>query len=240
MPEATASGVPGPRPACDEQTEPVPTPINTAEPGRFDVIVLTGGTSQRFGADKLGARFGRGTLLEHAVAGCRGAGSVVLAGPPRRLAGWARPPGARLTWRGEEPPGQGPVAGLAAALADTTAEVLVVLGGDMPLAGRLLPPMLAALGSEGSDGADGVVVAVDGTPGEDRARPPLLWVLRRAVLLTQLNGLGSPAGAALHRVLDGLRLATVPDPNGWSADIDTETDLVAARARLTAAGTSPD
>lgn len=213
---------------------------SAAEAASFDVIVLTGGASRRFGADKLDARLGRGTVLEHTVAGCRGAGVIVLAGPQRSLAGWCCPPGARLVWRGEDPPGQGPVAGLAAGVAATTAERLVVVGGDMPLAGQLLPAMLAALRGHGGGGPDGVVVAADDVPGSARARPPLLWVLRRAALLAQLDRLGTPAGAALHRVLDGLRLAAVTDPAGLSADIDTEADLAAARARLTAAATSPD
>lgn len=206
---------------------------------RFDAIVLTGGASRRFGADKLAARLGRGSVLEHTVNGCRGAGVIVLAGPRRPLAGWACPPGARLAWRGEDPPGQGPVAGLDAALEATTAEVLVVLGGDMPLGGRLLPAMLLALQAGGEAGPDGVVVEADGVPGSARARPPLLWVLRRAALQAQLTRLDTPSGAALHQVLDGLRLSRITDPDRFSADIDTEPDLAAARARLTAAATSP-
>ncbi len=213
---------------------PLSSPDVTAP--ALDVVVLAGGGSRRFGSDKLGASLARGSMLEHTVAECAGAGIIVIAGPPRPLAAWAHPPGARVLWRGEEPPGQGPLAGLAAAVGATAAGVIGVLGGDMPLAGRLLPPMLAALLRPTTAGPrpEGVVIETGSSP------PPLLWVLHREVLLAQLDRLGSPAGLALRRVLDGLTLATVADPDGFAADVDTDTDLQAARGRVSAAGTSPD
>src|SRR5699024_2806292 len=107
-------------------------------------IVLCGGTSRRMGGtDKTALPLGGATVLDHLLDALPADWPVVCAGverPTRRKVGWTR----------EDPPGGGPVAGIAAGL-DAVARaaagadpatgiavepvVVVVLAGDQPFAG---------------------------------------------------------------------------------------------------------
>jgi len=196
------------------------------------VVVLAGGESRRWsGRDKTAVLLAGRTVLEHAVRGLTsGAGltlpDVVVAGPPDHP---ARAALGGVRWVREEPPGGGPVAGLAAALAALDPSVrLVVLGaGDAPLAGTAVPRLLARLPDEALDG----VIGVDPS-GRDQ---PLLAVyrvepLRRALAAT------APAGARLRDLVAGLRLARVPVDPREALDLDTPDDLAGAERLLAADG----
>lgn len=119
----------------------------------WDAVVLAGGRGSRLGGvDKAAVEVGGRTLLDHALEAVRGARRVVVVGPERPVPGWERPgprserpvpgsersvPGAErpvpeIVWTREEPPGGGPVAGLAAGIALVTAPRVVVLAVDQP------------------------------------------------------------------------------------------------------------
>ncbi|WP_370526108.1 molybdenum cofactor guanylyltransferase [Cellulomonas sp. JH27-2] len=184
----------------------------------FDAVVLAGGAASRLGgADKAEVVVGGRALLDHALAAVAGAARVVVVGPPAL----ARP---GVTTVLEDPPGGGPVAGLAAGLAalGPGADVVVVLACDVPGANVLVPALLDAAGE--ADGAR--VVDEDGRPQH------LLAAYRRAALDTALVGLDDPHGAAVRRLVEKLRLVDVPDPGGLSADADTWADVDALDARL--------
>lgn len=190
------------------------------------MVVLAGGESRRWaGRDKTGVLLGGVPVLERAVRGLAvGAGAVlpqvVVVAPPEH------PARARLVdvrWVREEPPGGGPVAGLAAAIGVLPAAVtLVVVGaGDAPFAGEAVPLLLDAL----DDGLDGAV-GVD-PQGRDQ---PLLAVYRVAPLRAALPA--SPAGTSLRELVGRLRLGRVPVGPRPSLDLDTPDDLATAERFL--------
>jgi molybdenum cofactor guanylyltransferase len=210
------------------------------------VVVLAGGSSRRWGGrDKTGVLLGGVPVLEHAVRGLVAAlnvdlGDVVVVGPaehpvrPRlaldrsRMAtepgrGTATEPAPGVRWVREEPPGGGPVAGLAAGVGVLPPAVtLVVVGaGDAPFAGEAVPLLMDAL-DEGLDGA----IAVD-PQGRDQ---PLLGVYRVAPLRAALPA--SPADTSLRELVGRLRLARVPVGPRAALDLDTPEDLATAEGLL--------
>jgi molybdenum cofactor guanylyltransferase len=190
------------------------------------VVVLAGGSSRRWGGrDKTAVLLGGVPVLEHAVRGLASAASadmadVVVVAPPEHPAR-ARLPGVR--WVREEPPGGGPVAGLAAAVGVLAPAVtLVVVGaGDAPFAGEAVPLLLDAVerGLDGAIGAD--------ADGRDQ---PLLAVYRVAALRAALPA--SPGGTPLRDLVGRLRLARVPVGPRAALDLDTPDDLATAERLL--------
>lgn len=198
--------------------------------GVHDVVVVAGGGSRRMGGrDKLALLDGSGrSLLSAAVAGARatGAGHVVVVGPERPLdlgdvdVGAASV--ARVTWTIEDPPGGGPVAGIAAGLAMVgTTDVVAVTSGDAPAAAEALPALLDEVTSAGP-GAAAVLLDACG-------RRTLCLAFHRSDAMTALAGLGDPHGSSVRAFLDaldasGVRVVEVPDTWGAAADIDTPDD----------------
>jgi molybdopterin-guanine dinucleotide biosynthesis protein A len=190
------------------------------------VVVLAGGAARRWGGrDKTAAVLGRRTVLEHAVRGLvAGAGvglqDVVVVGPPGHPAAL---PGAR--WVREDPPGGGPAAGLAAAVAalGPAVDVVVVAAGDAPFAGSAVPPLLAAL----TDDAE-AVIGVD-PAGRDQ---PLLGAYRVAALRRAFARVTEVSGARLRDVLAPLRLVRLPVDARAALDLDTPADLATAERLL--------
>jgi molybdopterin-guanine dinucleotide biosynthesis protein A len=177
-------------------------------------VVLAGGRARRFGADKLEARVGPGRLLERALDAAHDAGAdpVVAVGPPR--AGLPT----HVSVVREDPPGGGPVAGLAAGLtAVGEAPVVLVLAGDLLDPAPAMPHLVVAL--TGEPGADAAVV-VD---AEGR-RQPLLAAYRTAALRGALAA-APLEGRSMRDLLSGLDVVEVRDGGGWSRDVDRPEDL---------------
>jgi molybdopterin-guanine dinucleotide biosynthesis protein A len=143
----------------------------------FDALVLAGAHSARLGgADKALVSFEGMSLLERAVTAVRDAERVIAVGPRRDI---GLP--VEVTWVQEDPPGGGPVAALAAGLAVTTAELVVVLAVDHPLIDREHITDLVECASGGG------AVAHD-----DRGRrQPLVAVYRGPALRSAVRGLGA-------------------------------------------------
>jgi molybdopterin-guanine dinucleotide biosynthesis protein A len=149
----------------------------------FDAVILAGGRGARLGGvDKPSILLGDSSLLERVVAAVAAARAVVVVGPRRPLA-------REVTWCLERPAGGGPVAAIAAGLAHTQGEFVVVLAADLPWIAPAVRRLLTALSDRPN--AD-VAVVVDSTG----RRNHLAAAWRRAALNTALNRLASTRAAA--------------------------------------------
>ncbi|MBZ9716081.1 molybdenum cofactor guanylyltransferase [Deinococcus multiflagellatus] len=93
---------------------------------RMTGAVTAGGRSSRFGSDKALAQVDGHTLLERVCASLRGCSTRLIVAPPERygVPGWAVVPDTR--------PGQGPLAGLEAALGAAPPGWVAFAGVDLP------------------------------------------------------------------------------------------------------------
>src|SRR3712207_4114499 len=135
----------------------------TATPGRAVAVVLAGGTSRRFGRDKLAASLdgAAGTLLDRVLSTLPDGAEVLVVGPERPT---ERP----VRFVREEPAGGGPAAALVTGLAaarDEGVDVLAVLPADAPGAG----PAAALLRAGPADRPS--VTAVVATDAEGHEQP---------------------------------------------------------------------
>jgi molybdopterin-guanine dinucleotide biosynthesis protein A len=178
-------------------------------------IVLAGGSGRRLGGvDKAGVVLGGRTLLDRALAAVGGASPIVVVGPERSVDG--------VVWTREDPPGGGPVAGLAAGLAELAdVDFVAVLAVDQPgVTASTVDRLRAAVGT-----AAGAVLVADGH---------LQWlagVWRTAVLRAAMPG--EPDGASLRSVLRPLAPVEVPARSGEADDVDTPEDLATLHKRHT-------
>lgn len=195
-------------------------------------IVLAGGRSARFGADKLAAELDGRPLLHHAIAAVAAVASriLVVAAPdgvpaiPDELAAnveVVRDPG----------PFGGPLVGLATALAATATPIAIVVGGDMP---RLHPLVLRRLAASASPARPAVHLEV---PGRIQPLPMALDADGARVAAAAVLARGERSLRAFLRAL-GATAIPAPvwlalDPSGGTiADIDRPADLGSAgRAR---------
>jgi molybdopterin-guanine dinucleotide biosynthesis protein A len=185
-------------------------------------IVLAGGTSSRFGADKLDATLDGVPLLHRAVSAIPDDWTLIIVGPPRQLprpAGFVR----------EDPPGGGPGAGLVSgvrAAVAAGASMITTLPGDAPNAGAAA--VLLARTLAGSPDSVGAVVGVDHA-GVDQP----LQIAVRAPALQHLAGIGNTDGIRARRLLEVLiqaaELVRVRLPAALTADVDRPEDLDAVR-----------
>lgn len=215
------AGVPGHGPAAPvgtaRSTDPTPAvPPVGADP--VGVVVLAGGTARRLGGgDKTALDVGGMTILDRLLADVAPLPTVVVADPPTDPT--HRPAHAR--WVREEPVGSGPAAALAAgAGALPEAEVLVVLAGDQPFAGRVVPRLLAALAARpGAQAAQALT--------EDGHHQPLLAAYRVEAVRERLAAIRP--GDRVRVLHEGLVVASVPVAGDEGLDVDDPADLDRAR-----------
>jgi molybdopterin-guanine dinucleotide biosynthesis protein A len=196
----------------------------------YTAVVLVGGRAERLGgADKTRLEVGDRPILMRVLDAVADADRVVVVG--RRDASDADSD--RVRWVCEEPPGGGPVAGLAAAMIEIETDVLVLLAGDLPFVEDVPGVLLTALAD--TPGADAIV------PVDRHAhRQPLTAAYRTQPVRDGLARSGDPHGLAMRTLLDRLNVTTLgPESFGVDVfdDVDTMEDLTAARHR---AGTPPD
>ena len=180
-------------------------------------LVVAGGASSRYGADKLAEPLGATTVLGHLVHALPADWTVVVVGDRRPL-------GRDVTWVRDDPPGGGPLAGIAAGVGAVSTDRLVVVGGDMPLAA----PAAVAL-EQALDRAPYDVAAVAAALGDGRAQP-LLVAWRTAALRAALPT--DPRNGRVRAVVDAvphLLLDVGEDP---LLDVDTPAALDLVRRRL--------
>ncbi|MDR7304426.1 molybdenum cofactor guanylyltransferase [Haloactinomyces albus] len=178
----------------------------------FAVIILAGGRGSRLGGvDKAAVRVGGSSLLDRTLeAACAGK-PVVVVGP--------RVSDREVVWTREDPPGSGPLAGLAAGLRQVpaAAELVAVLAVDHPHLTRATLHRLADAVVAESMCSGAVLIDAEGAPQW------LLGVWRVDALRT-----GMPAqvsGGSVRSVLEPLDPAFVPGQGAEASDVDTPEDL---------------
>jgi len=194
-------------------------------------IVLAGGRSTRFGADKLAVNVGGRPLLHRAILAAAAVSDEVVV---VISANGARPPlppeaDVRVRVARDAAPDQGPLAGLAAGLAAARGRLAILVGGDQPtLAPAVLGELLLWLDGEADGPAlDAVALAEDGL------LRPLPSALRVASVRPVVAALLDGGSRSLLGLFERLRVGTleparwrVLDPDGRSLrDIDTPDDL---------------
>lgn len=130
----------------------------------------------------------------------------------------------------ENPPGGGPVPGIARALEETLTDLVAVLAIDYPFAlpwllNQELPPHSDAVIARDSEGRDQYLCAIYNTES----------------LTTALHSAGELTGSSMRQIVSALSRVTHPipsDPDIVLHDIDTPADL--ARAQIIARSWAPD
>jgi len=189
-------------------------------------VVVAGGRSARFGdREKALAKLDGRPMLAHVVAtlGAVSAGVVVNCRPDQRAAFADALAGCDtdIAWALDERPDEGPLAGLATALAAVDTDRAVVLGCDMPLAdAATLEMLLDRLGDH-----DAVVPRTEGGP------EPLHAVYRVEPALAAARATLGDGERSLRALLDRLDVNSVEEtvPARSLTSIDTEARLQAVQ-----------
>lgn len=192
---------------------------------RASGIVLAGGRSTRFGADKLRAELGGRPLLHHPIVVLAEVCSEVLVALAPDAPEPTLPGGVAVPIRivRDAMADAGPLAGLVAGLEAAGEGIVLVVGGDQP---DLRPELLRLLVS--SLGEASAAVLADG----EAPRSLPLVVRRDPALVVARRALGSERRSLLG-VIFGLGCVVVPesawrtaDPEGsWRRDVDRPSDL---------------
>ncbi|WP_299447905.1 molybdenum cofactor guanylyltransferase [uncultured Phycicoccus sp.] len=175
------------------------------------VVVLAGGRSTRFGADKLAAPLRGTTMLDQLLDTLPPPWPVVAVGAPREVH-------RAVTWTSEDPPGGGPFAAVLAGAALARTDLVAVVAGDMPDAAPALVRLADVLGSAGPEVEAAVARDGEGVPN------PLLGVYRTGAMTrwTGQRSTGLPA-----RTLLEVPHVEVAVAGAASRDVDTPADLAA-------------
>lgn len=188
----------------------------------WSALILTGGTSNRFGSDKSEAILDGTALIDFLVFSIPVGVPVVVVGPDRD----EFPNNIDVIQ--EDPRGGGPVAGIAAGLSLIQREYVAILATDMPYSAALAPFLLEKLSNE----VDGVIV-VD----EAGFQQPFSGIYRVSSLLKAFQKLEPLLNTSMRALLLELKLEKVmlnADDSHFLIDIDTQADLIKAISDSTA------
>ncbi len=183
---------------------------------RWSALILTGGTSNRFGSDKSEAILQGKTLIDYLISSIPAGVPVVIVGPARDEFATT------IRVVQEDSPGGGPVAGIAAGLPLIETEYVSVLATDMPYSAALVPLLMKDL----SDEVDGAIV-VD----EEGFQQPFSGIYRTLVLKRVLEEIAPVSGQSMRKLLNQLHVKEVrlsADERHLLVDIDTPEDLIKA------------
>lgn len=187
-----------------------------ATPGTAAIILAGGRASRLDGAAKPLLEVGGRTLLDRAIAAVAGCDPIVVVGPPVPVRG-------EVVWTRETPEFGGPVAGIAAGLANTESDEVFVLAADLPNAEEAVallrrhPPL--------ASGEDGIRLADYSERMQWLIGLYRTDVLRRAVAALPDGG----RDASIRSLLAGLAV-TALQAGDLATDVDTWDDLERARA----------
>ncbi len=184
------------------------------------IIVLTGGTSSRFGADKSQVILGHQQLVHHVLAGIPDEFEIIVVGPDPQFAD------APYACVQENPVGGGPVAGICAALEICQSELVGVIATDMPFAVSHMLHLFSAMTSH-----DDAVMYVD----SQGFKQPLAAIYRSEVLERAFSTMENVHGQSMRALTAQLNIHEIhmsPEVEKAMIDVDTPHDLVVAMQYL--------
>lgn len=175
----------------------------------YDVVVLAGGASRRFGGvDKATLVLEGVSLLDRVLRATESAASTVVVGPERATY-------RGVSWTQEDPPAGGPVAGVAAGLGFGVAPVVVLVSCDLPwLTASDVAGLVGGLGEYDGHGLRDI-------GGREQ---PLAAAYRRDALMAAVEAVGDPRDQSVRRTFAPLRMLW-SEPSLAGRDVDTWADL---------------
>ena len=182
------------------------------------VIVLTGGTSKRFGSDKSQAKIDGESLIQRILSSIPSEFETIIVGPDPQILN------ARYRTVQENPLGGGPLAGFKAGLELCESEVVLLIATDMPFAvSRALHLM------ESMKPHDDAVLYVDA----EGFKQSLAAIYRVEAVERALSLMGNTDGQSMQTMLTHLQIREIPMSKEVAqalSDIDTTEDLERAIA----------
>ena len=177
------------------------------------IIVLSGGTSARFGSDKSCAVIDGQRLIARILTSIPDEFEIIVVGPDPVVQG------VRYHCVQENPLGGGPVAGFKAGLDACASEVIALTATDMPFAIGHVINLLNSMTSY-----DDAIMYVDSAG----FKQPLAAVYRVGAVKKVLDEIGNVHGQSMRNLVAQLRVREIPISSEIAQalmDIDTQADL---------------
>ena len=177
------------------------------------VIVLTGGTSERFGSDKSQALINGKSLIARILESIPSEFEIILVGQDPHIAS------STYTCVQEEPIGGGPVAGFKAGLQICQSELALLVATDMPFAIAKVINLLNSMKSH-----DEALMYVDA----EGFQQPLAALYRVEAVENAFAAMGEVHGKSMRELVSHLSVTQIPATEEVSKsliDIDTAADL---------------
>ncbi len=179
----------------------------------LNVIILTGGTSKRFGRDKSEALVEGRALVDHLISEIHDGTPIIVVGPARESFS------AQIQVIQESPPMGGPVAAIAAGLALVQSDLVVIFATDMPFGAALIPQLLSTLGGDCD-----AVLPIDSAGFVQ----PLSALYRVKPLKAALSAMKNVTDESMRNLLTYLKVTKMVVDGAseyFLTDIDTQEDL---------------
>ncbi len=180
------------------------------------VVLLSGGKSSRFGADKSKVDYHGRPLIEQVISTFPVETEFIIVGPKFNLSE------SSFTFTREVPAGGGPVAALAAGVALVNAKYAAVIATDLPFAGKVIQELVQHL----SPTQDALI------PLDSSGRLQSLCAIYRVDSLRDaLISLGSLDGKSMRALISLLQIKEIDLGEDFASsllDIDAPADLQAA------------
>ena len=182
------------------------------------VIVLSGGTSRRFGRDKSQAKIAGKSLIVFILGSIPSEFKIVIVGQDPKIES------SQYQCVLEEPIGGGPLAGFKAGLDASESELVALIATDMPFASGLVLNLINSIRAN-----DDAVMYVDAKG----FKQPLAAVYRSASVKRALADMGQLDGKSVRELISHLMVHEIEMSHEVAqalVDIDTAADLEQAIA----------
>lgn len=180
---------------------------------QWSAMILTGGSSSRFGSDKSQAMLGENSLVDTLLTTLPSDIEIVIVGPEMQYAS------RKVKYIQEEPRGGGPVAAIHAGLDLIETEFVSIIATDMPFASLIINVLTANFPS-----TEDATIPLD----SEGVRQTLCAIYRADSLRAAIAKFESPQGQSMRQLMKLLSVKELPlDPaiERILIDIDTPSDL---------------